>query len=113
MCSDSQPVILSELAYGPIARGQQGWSNSAYRVTRLSAMRSSLLHSLSFDAKPTRTGRMFLQRMDELLDESFQRQRFESLTVDEEQDALRLARIFRDQVQSERDSIRSEYGEPS
>ena len=71
------------------------------------------LSEMDYSPPEMRTASKFLQRMDELLAESFQLQRFPSLTLDGEEHALRLAQAMRNSVQSARDSIRSDYGEPS
>ena len=73
---------------------------------------SMTLAEMDYSPPEQRTSTMFLQRVDELLRESFQLQRFPALTLDEEQDALRLAQAMRRSVESTLDSIRSEYGEP-
>ena len=71
------------------------------------------LSEMDYSPPEMRTASKFLQRMDELLAESFQLQRFPSLTLDAEEHALRLAQAMRNSVQSARDSIRSDCGEPS
>ena len=71
---------------------------------------SMTLAEMDYSPPELRTSAMFLQRVDELLKESAQR--FPSLSLDEEQDALRLAQAMRRVVQSTLDSIRSDYGNP-
>ncbi len=71
------------------------------------------LAEMDYSPPERRTSSMVLQRIFELLNESFQNQRFPVLTLDEEQDALRLAEVVQNQVQSTLDSIRSEQGDPS
>ena len=78
--------------------------------TALMAAVAFTLAEMDYSPPERRTAAMFLQRMDELLKDSFQH--FQALTLDEEQDALRLAQAMRRTVQSVRDSIRSEYGDP-
>ena len=78
--------------------------------TALMVAVSLTLAEMDYSPPEQRTAAMFLQRMDELLKESFQR--FVSLTSAEEQDALRLAQAMRRSVQSARDSIRSDHGDP-
>ena len=68
------------------------------------------LSEMDYSPPEMRTASKFLQRMDELLAESFQLQRFPSLTLDAEEHALRLAQAMRNSVQSARDSIRSDCG---
>ena len=67
------------------------------------------LAAMDYSPPELRTTRMFLQRVEELLEESFQR--FPILGPEEKQDARRLAQTLRNQVQSASDTICSDFSQ--